>query len=48
MSEMDTLRGYAQTPATTVTADNAIDYAYRELGQGDVPLVLLQHFQNNK
>jgi pimeloyl-ACP methyl ester carboxylesterase len=30
-----------------VTADNAIDYAYRDLGEGDVPLVLLQHFRGN-
>ena len=30
-----------------VTADNAIEYAYRDLGDGDVPLVLLQHFRGN-
>src|SRR6476659_6485919 len=30
-----------------VTAGNAIEYAYRELGKGDVPLVLLQHFRGN-
>src|SRR5207247_479163 len=30
-----------------VTADNAIEYAYRELGEGDAPLVLLQHFRGN-
>src|SRR4029079_9928129 len=30
-----------------VTADNAIEYAYRDLGAGDVPLVLLQHFRGN-
>jgi pimeloyl-ACP methyl ester carboxylesterase len=30
-----------------VTADNAIEYAYRELGERDAPLVLLQHFRGN-
>jgi pimeloyl-ACP methyl ester carboxylesterase len=30
-----------------VTAANAIEYAYRDLGEGDVPLVLLQHFRGN-
>jgi pimeloyl-ACP methyl ester carboxylesterase len=30
-----------------VTAGNAIEYAYRDLGEGDVPLVLLQHFRGN-
>jgi pimeloyl-ACP methyl ester carboxylesterase len=30
-----------------VTAANAIDYAYRDLGEGEVPLVLLQHFRGN-
>jgi pimeloyl-ACP methyl ester carboxylesterase len=30
-----------------VTAGNAIEYAYRDLGEGGVPLVLLQHFRGN-
>ncbi len=30
-----------------VEADNGIEYAYRDLGEGDVPLVLLQHFRGN-
>jgi pimeloyl-ACP methyl ester carboxylesterase len=30
-----------------VTAANAIEYAYRDVGEGDVPLVLLQHFRGN-
>jgi hypothetical protein len=47
MSTMDTMVGYADTPTRRVTADNAIEYAYRELGDGDVPLVLLQHFRGN-
>jgi pimeloyl-ACP methyl ester carboxylesterase len=28
-------------------ANNAIEYAYRDLGDSDVPLVLLQHFRGN-
>jgi pimeloyl-ACP methyl ester carboxylesterase len=44
---MDTLGGYADTPTRRVTADNAIEYAYRELGEGEVPLVLLQHFRGS-
>jgi pimeloyl-ACP methyl ester carboxylesterase len=47
MSAMDTLRGYADTSTRSVTADNAIEYAYRDIGNGDVPLVLLQHFRGN-
>jgi pimeloyl-ACP methyl ester carboxylesterase len=39
--------GYAGAAIRRVTADNGIDYAYREFGAGDVPLVLLQHFRGN-
>jgi pimeloyl-ACP methyl ester carboxylesterase len=38
---------YADAPTRRVTADNAIEYAYRELGESDVPLVSLQHFRGN-
>ena len=38
---------YAGAPIKRVTAENGIDYAYRELGAGEVPLVLLQHFRGN-
>src|ERR1700722_2786549 len=38
---------YAEAPSRRVTGANAIDYAYRELGRGDTPLVLLQHFRGN-
>jgi pimeloyl-ACP methyl ester carboxylesterase len=47
MSATDTVDGYADTPTRRVTADNAIEYAYREAGEGDVPLALLQHFRGN-
>ena len=38
---------YAAIPAQRVAADIAIEYAYRDLGHSDVPLVLLQHFRGN-
>ena len=39
--------GYTGASTQRVSADNAIEYAYRDLGAGDVPLVLLQHFRGN-
>ena len=39
--------GYAATATQRVTADNAIEYAYRDVGDSAVPLVLLQHFRGN-
>jgi pimeloyl-ACP methyl ester carboxylesterase len=37
-----------QTTSTQrVRAENGIDYAYRDVGDSDVPLVLLQHFRGN-
>jgi pimeloyl-ACP methyl ester carboxylesterase len=39
--------GYAVASTRRVTAENGIEYAYRDLGAGDVPLVLLQHFRGN-
>jgi len=38
---------YAEAATLRVTAGNAIEYAYRDVGEGDVPLVLLQHFRGN-
>jgi pimeloyl-ACP methyl ester carboxylesterase len=38
---------YTEAPMQRVAADNGIDYAYRDLGGGEVPLVLLQHFRGN-
>ncbi len=38
---------YADASTRRITADTAIEYAYRELGEGQVPLVLLQHFRGN-
>jgi pimeloyl-ACP methyl ester carboxylesterase len=38
---------YTDVPAQRLTAESGVDYAYRDLGQGDVPLVFLQHFRGN-
>ncbi len=38
---------YAEALMQRITAQNGIDYAYRDVGEGDVPLVLLQHFRGN-
>jgi pimeloyl-ACP methyl ester carboxylesterase len=40
-------RTYSETPNAMVSAANGIDYAYRQLGDGAMPLVLLQHFRGN-
>src|SRR6478609_384788 len=36
-----------QTTIRRVNAENGIEYAYRDVGAGEVPLVLLQHFRGN-
>jgi len=38
---------YSQQPNKSVSAANGVDYAYRDTGEGEVPLVLLQHFRGN-
>jgi pimeloyl-ACP methyl ester carboxylesterase len=38
---------YADASTRRVAAANGIEYAYRDLGDSDVPLVLLQHFRGN-
>ena len=38
---------YAELPNKFVSATNGVDYAYRDTGEGEVPLVLLQHFRGN-
>jgi pimeloyl-ACP methyl ester carboxylesterase len=47
MAATETPLTYGTASTLRITADNAIEYAYRELGDGDVPLVLLQHFRGN-
>jgi len=44
---MSTAGGYVAAPNRVVRASNGIDYAYREIGEGTPPLVLLQHFRGN-
>jgi len=39
--------GYIDASTRRLTAGNAIEYAYRDLGTSEVPLVLLQHFRGN-
>ena len=41
-----TTAGHAEAPIQRVTAGNGIDYAYRDLGESDLPLVLLQHLHS--
>jgi pimeloyl-ACP methyl ester carboxylesterase len=43
----ETSLSYSDATTRRITADNAIEYAYRELGESEVPLVLLQHFRGN-
>jgi len=38
---------YLQAPNQFVAAANGVEFAYRETGRGDGPLVLLQHFRGN-
>jgi len=38
---------YTESPNKLISAANGVDYAYREAGDGGVPLVLLQHFRGN-
>jgi pimeloyl-ACP methyl ester carboxylesterase len=38
---------YTENPNRTVSATNGVTYAYREMGAGQIPLVLLQHFRGN-
>ncbi len=38
---------YAEAPTEVVGTAGGLDYAYRDVGSGSVPLVLLQHFRGN-
>ena len=40
-----TAGGYLASPNRMVSAANGIDYAYRDIGGGTLPVVLLQHFR---
>jgi pimeloyl-ACP methyl ester carboxylesterase len=43
----DARAGYADAAIRRVTAENGIEFAHHDLGAGEVPLVLLQHFRGN-
>jgi pimeloyl-ACP methyl ester carboxylesterase len=43
----DAQAGYAEASVKRVSAGNEIEYAHRDVGAGDMPLVLLQHFRGN-
>jgi pimeloyl-ACP methyl ester carboxylesterase len=43
----DPQTGYADASTQRVTAQSGIEYAYRDVGESEVPLVLLQHFRGN-
>jgi pimeloyl-ACP methyl ester carboxylesterase len=38
---------YTDVTTAKVTAASGVEYTYRDVGDGDVPLVLLQHFRGN-
>jgi pimeloyl-ACP methyl ester carboxylesterase len=38
---------YSESPNRLLSAANGVDYAYRDTGEGPVPLILLQHFRGN-
>ncbi|MDQ1457290.1 MAG: hypothetical protein QOH28_2910 [Actinomycetota bacterium] len=38
---------YADASTERIKAANGVEYAYRDLGESEVPLVLLQHFRGN-
>lgn len=47
MPATETQVSYTDASTQRVAADIGIEYAYRDLGDTDVPLVLLQHFRGN-
>ena len=38
---------YSELPNKLVSAPSGVGYAYRDAGEDEVPLVLLQHFRGN-
>jgi pimeloyl-ACP methyl ester carboxylesterase len=41
------MASYGDVETRRVKGKNGVEYAYREVGAGDRPLVLLQHFTGN-
>ena len=46
-AKSDAATAYADAVTQRVKAQNGFEYAYRDVGKGDVPLVALQHFRGN-
>jgi pimeloyl-ACP methyl ester carboxylesterase len=46
-AKTDAATPYADAVTQRVKAQNGFEYAYRDVGKGDVPLVTLQHFRGN-
>jgi pimeloyl-ACP methyl ester carboxylesterase len=46
-AERETMTTYSELENKRISAENGVEYAYREKGEGPVPLVLLQHFRGN-
>src|SRR5271155_4113203 len=46
-TERETMTTYSELENKRISAENGVEYAYREKGEGPVPLVLLQHFRGN-
>jgi pimeloyl-ACP methyl ester carboxylesterase len=44
--EVDTA-GYQEVPTMRVLAENGVNFAYRDLGIGELPLLMFQHFRGN-
>jgi pimeloyl-ACP methyl ester carboxylesterase len=47
VTTMETAVSYTDASTLRVTAGNTIEYAYRDVGDSEVPIVLLQHFRGN-
>ena len=41
------MTAYSEAPNRSIGAGSGIDYVYRDVGSGAVPVVLLQHFRGN-
>src|SRR5271154_2600011 len=46
-AERETMTTYSELENKRISAENGVEYAYRETGEGPVPLVLLQHFRGS-
>ena len=46
-TERETMTTYSELENKRISAENGVEYAFREKGEGPIPLVLLQHFRGN-